>query len=80
VHEILNLIGMMGGDHQGAAQALQGLNQIDPNQHGGLLQQFGVDPQQLQSGGYQQQMEAQNQQGFQGYQAGQDPTNQQVQF
>lgn len=80
VHSILNLVGQLGGNHQAAAQAFQGTDQVDPNQHADTLQQFGIDPQQLQSGGYQQHFDNQQQPDFQGYQPGQDPTNQQVQF
>ena len=81
-HQVLNLIGQQGGDHQGAAQAFQGMDQVDPNQHGQMLQQFGVDPQELQSGGYDQELNEQQQPGFHGYQPGQDPASQskQVQF
>ncbi len=52
--QVLNLVGQLGGNHQQAAQQLQGMDQVDPQQHGGLLNQIGVDPQQLQNGGYQQ--------------------------
>jgi len=81
-HQILNLIGQQGGDHQGAAQAFQGQDQVDPNQQGQTLQKFGLDPQQLQSGGYDQQLNAQQKPDFQGYHPGQDPMGQrqQVQF
>ena len=67
---IMNLVGQLGGDHQQAAQQMQGMDQIDPQQHAGLLNQFGVDSQQLQSGGYQQHFDAQQQPGFGGYQSG----------
>ena len=80
VSQILNLVGQLGGDHQEAAQQLQGMQQIDPQQHGGLLSQFGIDPQQLQSGGYQEHFDAQQQPGFSGYQEGQDYTQQQPAF
>jgi len=71
--QILNLVGQLGGNHQQAAQMLQNVTgQIDPNQHSGMLQQMGIDPQQLASGGYQQHFDAQNQSGYQGSgQAGQ---------
>jgi len=65
--QILNLVGQLGGNHQQAAQMLQNVTgQIDPNQHSGMLQQLGIDPQQLASGGYQQHFDAQNQSGYQG--------------
>jgi len=70
--QVLNLVGQLGGNHQQAAQQLQGMDQVDPQQHGGLLNQIGVDPQQLQNGGYQQHLDAQQQPGFNGYQQGQD--------
>jgi hypothetical protein len=42
-------------DRQGGDQAQQADQQlpdnVDPEQHGGLLQQFGVNPQELLSGG-----------------------------
>jgi hypothetical protein len=65
--QILNLVGQLGGNQQQAAQMLQNVTgQIDPNQHSGMLQQLGIDPQHLASGGYQQHFEAQNQSGYQG--------------
>jgi len=33
---------------------MQGMGEVDPQQHAGLLGRFGLDPQQLQNGGYQQ--------------------------
>ncbi len=75
--QVLNLVGQLGGDHQQAAQQLQGMDQVDPQQHAGLLNQIGVDPQQLQNGGYQQHLDAQQQSGFNGYQQGQDYAQQQ---
>ena len=33
---VLNLVGQLGGDHQQAAQQLQGMDQVDPQQHAGL--------------------------------------------
>ena len=79
--QIANLVGQIGGNHQQAAQLLQGLagqgQQVDTSQHGDMLQQMGIDPQQLEQGGYQQHFDAQNQSGFQGYQAGGDMGNQQ---
>lgn len=84
LHSIANLVGQLGGNHQQAAQQLSGLGQqqIDPNdpQHANALQQMGVDPQQLQNGGYDQHLDDQNQPGFQGYQAGQDLGQQSPQF
>lgn len=79
-HEIMNLVGQLGGDHQQAAQQLQGVDQVDPQQHADLLNRVGVDPQQLQSGGYQQHLDAQQQPGFQGYQPGGDYADQQPSF
>ncbi len=78
--QVLNLVGQLGGDHQQAAQQLQGMDQVDPQQHAGLLNQVGVDPQQLQNGGYQQHLDAQQQPGFNGYQQGQDYAQQQPSF
>ena len=68
--QVLNLVGQLGGDHQQAAQQLQGMDQVDPQQHAGLLNQIGVDPQQLQNGGYQQHLDAQQQPVFNGLSAG----------
>jgi hypothetical protein len=69
--QILNLVGQLGGNHQQAAQELEGLGlqngQVDPNQHGGFLSKFGINPQQLLRGGYQQHFEAQRQRNFQGF-------------
>jgi hypothetical protein len=79
-HQIMNLVGQLGGDHQQAAQQLQGLDQVDPQQHAGMLNQLGVDPQQLQSGGYQQHLDAQQEPDFQGYQPGGDYSSQQPSF
>ena len=67
---IMNLVGQLGGDHQQAAQQLQGMGQVDSEQHAGMLNQLGVDPQQLENGGYQQHFDAQQQPGFAGYQSG----------
>ena len=67
---IMNLVGQLGGDHQQAAQQLQGMGQVDTQQHAGMLNQLGVDPQQLENGGYQQHFDAQQQPGFAGYQSG----------
>jgi len=77
---IMNLVGQLGGDHQQAAQQLQGMGQVDPEQHAGLLSGLGVDPQQLQSGGYQQHFDAQQQPGFGGYQPGGNYGDQQPTF
>jgi len=77
---IMNLVGQLGGDHQQAAQQLHGVDQVDPQQHAGMLQQLGVDPQQLQNGGYQQHFDAQQQPGFQGYQSGGNYTDQNPSF
>ena len=76
----MNLVGQLGGDHEQAAQQLQGVDQVDPQQHAGMLQQLGVDPQQLQNGGYQQHFDAQQQPGFQGYQPGGNYTDQNPSF
>ena len=80
VGQVLNLVGQLGGNHQQAAQQMQGMQEVDPQQHAGLLNQFGVDPQQLQNGGYQQHLDAQQQPGFGGYQSGQDYSQQQPSF
>ena len=68
--QIMNLVGQMGGNQQQAGQMLQGLmgsgQQVDTAQHGGMLQQLGIDPQQLDNGGYQQHFDNQAQGG--GYQ------------
>ncbi len=76
----MNLVGQLGGDHQQAAQQLQGMGQVDPEQHAGLLSGLGVDPQQLQNGGYQQHFDAQQQPGFGGYQPGGNYGDQQPTF
>lgn len=72
VHQIANLVQQLGGNHQQAAQQLQNMQgqQVDPNQHSDMLQNMGIDPQQLQNGGYDQHINAQSDPGFQGYQAG----------
>lgn len=80
VHQILNLVKQLGGNHQQAAQQLSGMGQLDPQQHADELQKVGIDPQQLQNGGYDQHLQAQNEPGFGGYQAGQDPSQQQPNF
>lgn len=56
VSHIIELVKSLGGDHQHAAQALSGMDTVDPSQHGDLLQSVGVDPQQLASGGFDQQL------------------------
>jgi len=66
----MNLVGQLGGDHQQAAQQLQGMGQVDTQQHAGMLSGLGVDPQQLENGGYQQHFDAQQQKGFAGDQSG----------
>ena len=49
--KILELIRQRGDEGQ-AAQADQELpDQVDPEQHSGLLEKFGVNPQELLSGG-----------------------------
>jgi hypothetical protein len=78
--QIMNLVGQLGGNHQQAAQQLQGLDQVDPQQHAGMLSQLGVDPQQLDQGGYQEHLDAQQQPEFQGYQPGGDYSSQQPSF
>ena len=65
IQQIANLVGQLGGDRMQAAQMLSKVgHQIDPSdpQHAKVLQQLGVDPQALQSGGYARHL------------AGQDPT------
>jgi hypothetical protein len=56
IHQIANLVEQLGGDQHQAKQMLSkvGGHQIDPSdpQHAKVLQQLGVDPQALQSGGY----------------------------
>lgn len=59
VGQIMNLGRQLGGNHQRAAQQLQGMGQVDPQQHAGLLNQLGIDPQQRQNGAYQQHIDAQ---------------------
>ena len=59
VGQIIHLVEQLGGDRQQAAEQFQGMQEVDPQQHGGLLSQFGIDPQQLASGGYQQHLDAQ---------------------
>lgn len=66
----MNLVGQLGGDHRQAAQQLQGVDQVDSQQHAGLLSGLGINPQQLENGGYQQHLDAQQQPGFDGYQQG----------
>ncbi len=78
--QIMNLIGQLGGNHQQAAQQMQGMGQIDPQQHSGLLSRFGIDPQRLQNGGYQQHFNYQRNPGFQGYQPDYDAGQQQPNF
>jgi hypothetical protein len=69
--QIVNLVGQLGGDHGQALQRLQGLGgQVDPQQHGGVLRELGIDPDRLAGGGYQQHLDAQQDPGFQGYQQG----------
>ena len=72
----MNLVGQLGGDHEQAGQLLGGLlgqgGQVDTEQHGGLLQQLGINPQQLDQGGYQQHLDNQNQPGNQGQTGGYD--------
>ena len=49
--KILELIRQRGDEGQ-AAQADQELpDQVDPEQHSGLLERFGINPQELLSGG-----------------------------
>jgi len=83
-HQIANLVGQLGGDHQQAAQQLQDLagqgQQVDTSAHGGMLQQMGIDPQQLDGGGYQQHLDQQSDPNFQGYQPGGSLGDQQPQF
>ncbi len=67
---IMNLVGQLGGDHRQAAGQLHGMNQVDTQQHAGMLNLLGVDPRQLESGRYQQHFDAQQLPGFAGYQPG----------
>lgn len=80
VHQVLNLVAQLGGDHARAAQELAGVDEVDPAQHGELLTQFGIDPQQLENGGYSEHLEAQDLSSFAGYQPGSDYTAQQPSF
>ena len=41
---IMDLAGQLGGDHQQVARQMQGMGEVDPQQHSGLLNQFGDDP------------------------------------
>jgi hypothetical protein len=67
--QIMNLVGQLGGDHQEAGQLLSSVlgqgGAVDTDQHGGLLQQLGIDPQQLAQGGYQHHLDNQNAPDFQ---------------
>jgi hypothetical protein len=69
--QIVNLVGQLGGDHQGIGQMLTGLigqgGQVDTEQHGDLLKQFGVDPDHLDQGRFQQHLDQQDHPDFQGY-------------
>ncbi len=67
---VVNLVGQLGGHHRQAARQLQGMNQVDNQKHAGMLNLLGVDPRQLESGGYQQLFSAQQLPGFAGYQPG----------
>ena len=77
--QIMNLVGQLGGNNQQAGQLLQGLmgqgQQVDTDQHAGMLQQLGIDPQHLDNGGYQQHLDNQGQQAGNG-QGGFDPNQQ----
>jgi len=79
VGQIIGLVKQLGGDHQQAAQQLQGVGQVDPGEHAGLLSRLGVDPQRLQGGGYQQQFDAQQQGGY-GQDQGQQGQQEQGRF
>lgn len=65
IHQIVNLVGKLGGDQQQAQQMLAKLDghQIDPSdpQHAKVLQQLGVDPQALQNGSYARHLEGEDQ-------------------
>jgi hypothetical protein len=56
IHQIANLVEQLGGNQQQAKQMLAKLDghQIDPTdpQHAKMLKQLGIDPQELQDGGY----------------------------
>ena len=64
IHQIANLVEQLGGDQQQAKQMLSKVDghHIDPSdpQHAKVLQQLGVDPQALQSGGYARHLEIQD--------------------
>lgn len=59
VGQMIGLARQLGGDHEQLAKQLQGVEQVDPQQHAGLLSQFGIDPQQLANGGYEQRLQQQ---------------------
>jgi hypothetical protein len=54
--QVVSLIQSLGGNSQQAQQVLGQLDHVDTDQHADLLNQLGVDPNQLASGGYQQQL------------------------
>ena len=49
--KILDLIRERAGNQQAAQAAGELPDQVDPEQHGGLLEKFGINPQELLSGG-----------------------------
>jgi hypothetical protein len=61
INQIADLVERLGGDKQQAKQMLAKVDghRIDPSdpQHAKVLQQLGVDPQELQSGGYARHLE-----------------------
>ena len=64
IDQIAKLVERLCGNRQQTGQILAKLDghRIDPSdpQHARLLQQFGVDPQELQSGGYARHLEGQD--------------------
>lgn len=56
INQIADLVGQLGGNQQQATQMLAKIDghKIDPSdpQHAKVLQQLGVDPEELRSGGY----------------------------
>jgi hypothetical protein len=61
INQIANLVERLGGNQQQAKQMLAKIDghRVDPSdpQHAKLLQQLGVDPQELQNGGYARHLE-----------------------
>ncbi|MBO0687827.1 MAG: hypothetical protein J2P45_32150, partial [Candidatus Dormibacteraeota bacterium] len=47
--DVINHISQVAGPQQAQQAAQQLPDQVDPDQHGNMLQQFGVDPQRMAS-------------------------------